>query len=189
MRALPNINNVHICAQQRGFTLIELVVVILVIGVLAVSAASRFDSTSYAEYSYQSRLLSALRAMQQRAMQDTRNNYCFQINFNTVSPAFGPPTLSYRNDTQAEHTETCAAAINYSTPEFLRTSSGEIAADGISMMTLDTGNGVFNYMRFDSFGRPITSAGNCQATCRITFQGSQSPAICVESEGYIHECS
>ncbi|GAC34114.1 prepilin-type N-terminal cleavage/methylation domain-containing protein [Paraglaciecola polaris] len=189
MKTLRGKDILIVNAVQRGFTLIELIVVILIIGILAVSAASRFDSTGYAEYSYQSRLLSALRAMQQRAMQDTRDNYCFQINFNIVSPAFGPPTLSYRNDTQAEHTATCATAINYSTPEFLRTSSGEIAADGISMMTLDTGNGVFNYMRFDSFGRPITSAGNCQATCRITFQGSQSPAICVESEGYIHECS
>ncbi len=188
MNTLGGKNTFPVNAVQRGFTLIELIVVILIIGILAVSAASRFDSTGYAEYSYQSRLLSALRAMQQRAMQDTRNGYCFQINFNTSNPAFGPPTLSYRNNTQAERTATCATSINYTTPDFLRTSAGEIAADGISMTTLDTGNGAFNLMAFDSFGRPSTNVGSCQTECRITFQGSQSPAICVESEGYINEC-
>lgn len=188
MKTLYGKATIPVNAVQRGFTLIELIVVILIIGILAVSAASRFDSTGYAEYSYQSRMLSALRAMQQRAMQDTRSGYCFQINFNTTNPAFGPPTLSYRNNTAAEHAATCSTNINYSMPEFLRTSNGEIAGDGVAMTTEDTGNGAFSFMRFDSFGRPITNVGSCQTSCRITFQGNQSPAVCLENEGYIREC-
>ncbi|WP_166422614.1 prepilin-type N-terminal cleavage/methylation domain-containing protein [Paraglaciecola sp. 20A4] len=188
MKTLLGVNKFHVTALQRGFTLLELIVVILIIGILAVSAASRFDSSGYAEYGYQSRLLSALRAMQQRAMQDTRADYCFQINFNTNAPAFGPPTLSYLNNTTAEHTATCSSTIDFTTAEFLRTSSGEIASDNVAMTTDDLNVDTFNLIRFDNFGRPSTNVGSCQVQCRVTFQGQQAPAICIESQGYIHEC-
>jgi MSHA pilin protein MshC len=188
MSIVANKKRSTLATVQRGFTLIELMVVIIVLGVLAVSAVSRFDNSGFAEYAYQSRLISSLRAVQQRAMQDTRDNYCFQINFDSAAQAFGPPTLSYRNNTTAEHSATCSTSIDGTTPEFLRASNGELQQDGIVMTMEDSGNGTFNYLGFDSFGRPLTDISSCQTLCSITFQGSQSPAVCIASEGYIYEC-
>ncbi|MBL4631847.1 MAG: prepilin-type N-terminal cleavage/methylation domain-containing protein, partial [Paraglaciecola sp.] len=90
------LNNQYYPLRHQGFTLIELIVVIILISVLSVSAYSRFSGTSgFSEYTYQARLISALRNMQTRAMHDNRDGYCFKINFNTSTAAFGPPTLRY----------------------------------------------------------------------------------------------
>ena len=54
---------------NRGFTLVELIVVILLIGILSISIAPRFFSvTSYQDRKASDELLSALRYTQQMAM-------------------------------------------------------------------------------------------------------------------------
>ena len=68
---------------QSGFTLVELVIIIVLLGVLSVVAISRFDDgKGYNEFLLQKRLLSALRHVQMQAMQDTRDGYCHRLNFN-----------------------------------------------------------------------------------------------------------
>lgn len=57
---------------QAGFTLIELIVVLVILGVLAVSLVPRFFSASgSSEYVYRDQLLSLLRRVQMQAMQCT----------------------------------------------------------------------------------------------------------------------
>jgi len=57
---------------NKGFTLIELIVVIIVIGILAITVLPKFfNSKGFEEYTYQAQVVSTLRAIQQKAMQQT----------------------------------------------------------------------------------------------------------------------
>lgn len=177
--------------KTAGYTLLELIVVITVLGVLAVSAYSRFQGTDgVAEYSYQARLVGALRNMQTRAMQDTRPGYCYQINLDTTTPAFGPPTLAYAVGGGApQQAQSCATTIDFSTPEYLRTSSDEMTDENVLLSALSGANAI-DHLGFDGLGRPVDNNQQaiCSSGCTLTFTGTASAQVCVESEGYIYAC-
>ncbi|WP_158965640.1 type II secretion system protein [Paraglaciecola sp. L3A3] len=173
--------------KYRAYTLIELIVVITLISVLAVTAYSRFSTSSgYAEYTYQARLISALRNMQTRAMFDTRDDLCFQINFSESPSAFGLPELDYQ--TPSVTSATCNTAIDYSNPDYLTTSASEMSDESVNLLAQDSTGTSYGYIRFDSLGRPQTNTSSCDSTCVIELIGESTVKVCVESEGYIHAC-
>ncbi len=172
---------------QEGFTLLELIIVMVLLGVLAVYAIPRFTgSGGYSEFTYQNRLISVLRNMQVRAMQDSRPNFCHQINFiNTGSQAaFGPASTNY---TAGNAAATCATTIDFTAPEFLRTTPNEISDSNVAMSVLDGATAV-GTIGFNSFGSPLSSASSCSAGCSVTFTGESAVRVCIESQGYIHAC-
>jgi len=164
---------------QYGFTLIELVTVIILIGILAVAVLPKFDgSASYEAHAHRAQLISALRLTQQRAMQQTDNTdgYCHQIVF--------------YND---------ANVSRYGVPDRLDCS---ITTFPVNWQVDKTGfevdskyevlfqiNGVNNssFVSFDSMGRP---QGNCIGGCIIDVQSSvETKKIQIELEGYVHAIS
>jgi MSHA pilin protein MshC len=172
---------------QGGFTLLELIVVMIILGILAVVAVPRFSGNSgYSEYTYQNQLISVLRNMQIKAMQDSRPQFCHRINFINTSTqvAFGPATTNFNAGNEAA---TCVTSIDFNAPEFLRTSATELLDANVSMSVLD-GTTSVGTIGFNSFGSPITSATNCSASCTITFSGVSPAKVCVESQGFIHAC-
>jgi len=59
----------------RGFTIVELIIIIIVVGILAVSAYPLIGGRSGVDAAvYQGQVISLLRLQQQRAMQDTVDN-------------------------------------------------------------------------------------------------------------------
>ncbi|UAA39096.1 type II secretion system protein [Paraneptunicella aestuarii] len=183
-----------------GFTLFELIITMMIISALVVFASARFGgSQGYDEFAYQARLISVLRNMQTRAMNDTRNSYCFQVNFDNSNNAFGPPSLNY-NGLAAN---TCSSSIDVDNVmsgtsrnrfQHMFALASELNEDGVNLQARNSLGNSISYIGFDALGKPITSdAGNdnCASGCSITFSTVVATAkVCVESQGYVHagEC-
>ena len=153
--------------RHSGFTLIELIVVIILLGIISVSVSSRFSGTSgFAEYTYQARLISALRNMQTRAMYDNREGYCFKINLDpSTTPAFGPPVLTYAPG--GDKDDTCSNNIDFNNPDYLTTNAAEMGNEGVGLSTQPT----FDFIDFDGLGRPTEDTADCSSGCKITLTG------------------
>ncbi len=184
----------HLCPAtlrvQSGFTLVELVIIIVLLGVLSVVAISRFDDgKGYNEFLLQKRLLSALRHVQMQAMQDTRDGYCHRLNFN-YSPSslnFGPPVATLAS---ASASASCQSGIDFSAASHLRTDNGEISAMEVTMSGYDGNATAPVYIGFNNVGKPLTPGALCASGsgCRISFAGKSTASVCVNSQGFIYEC-
>lgn len=184
----------HSMDRGAGFTLVELIVTLVLIAVVAVTAASRFqDDTGYTEFTLQQRLIFALRHMQMRAMQDTRPGFCYRLIINTGAAAsFGPSSADY---SPGNESATCTSTIDTTAADYLRASSDAITGKGITFTATEGANRNVAYIGFDGLGKPLTNNVvfnrplNCRnVPCRLTFTGEESAAVCVEREGYIHAC-
>ncbi|MDN4501939.1 type II secretion system protein [Alteromonadaceae bacterium BrNp21-10] len=172
--------------RSRGFTLIELLTVIVILGTLSVVAVSRFQGKDgFAEFGWQKRLISALRNVQQLAMQDTRAldgagaPLCHQLVFDTANVRFGVPTDA----------DSCSTTINIAGPSFLSSGSG-LVDDNVQLAAVDNSLGIINLIGFNGLGQPVDSTGDriCTTGCQISFSNSAVAKVCIESEGYIRAC-
>ena len=172
--------------KNKGFTLIELVIVLVLLGILSVAVYPRMTGKGgIVEYTYQARLVSALRAMQQRAMQDTRNGFCFKVVlFSDNNSAFGPPTLDYIDDSAINKTLTCSNQISTDLDNaFVIANNADMLNDSVSITDAP------NFVQFNNMGCTIDVLGNaCSTDVRIEIQGKNSIAVCIKSQGYIHVC-
>ncbi|MBL4911242.1 MAG: prepilin-type N-terminal cleavage/methylation domain-containing protein [Alteromonadaceae bacterium] len=163
--------------QHNGFTLVEVIVVIILVGILAATASSKFTgSDTFEAHTFQNSLVSALRLTQQRAMQQTKTSdgYCHQIVFDTTTnKRYGVPDRS-----------NCGVTVfpNPFTPD----------ATGLDLTTstynvtfrLVTTGGGGNIVSFNSMGQPQSS---CAGGCLINVSSSvETVQVKIESEGYIH---
>lgn len=157
--------------RQGGFTIIELIVVIIILSILATMVIPKFfNSTGFQEFTYQAEIITKLRSIQLRAMQQTDSagsNICHTVL--VTEGALGVPEncdLTLADGWQGENELT-----------------GE---PGTTNLKVEEGHEVtfapiaFSFS-FDSMGRPTCS------TCLITVVGDSTLTIKIESEGYIHE--
>lgn len=171
----------------KGFTLLELIIVVVLVGTLSVVAASRYSGRGgFDTYSLQGKMIASLRQMQFRAMQDTRANFCHQIVFDTAAPATGPSSNDFSNTASAA-VASCATTIASDTPDNLRIESEDFAALNASLSAVD-GSTAISFINFTGLGRPLTSVSNCSVDCRITVATQTSASVCINSEGFIRGC-
>ena len=164
---------------NKGFTLLELITVLVVIGVLATVAVSRFvGKQGFAEVAWQQRVISALRNVQQRAMQDTRSGICQQLVIDSSNNQYGLPAIA----------TPCASTIDFSHMPLLSSGSDGLTADNVSIQASNTGVGNLTLIGFNGLGQPVDASNNriCSSNCTVTISGSENAQVVIESEGYIH---
>lgn len=147
--------------KYNGFTMIELIVVIIIIAIMAVTVIPKFfNSTGFQEYTYQAEVITKLRSIQLRALQQTNSSECHTVlvTQNTV----GIP-------------QNC----NLTSGNWQSDTTSVIIEEGHDVM-FDVSSGNFSFT-FDGMGRPSCSP------CLIGVLGDSTLTIKIESEGYIHE--
>ena len=159
--------------SSKGFTIIELVVVIILMGILSVTVAPKFfNSNGFEEYAYQAEVVTVLRNAQLKAMQqtanvdETGNDICHRV-------LISSNTLSITSLCSDASDEQKINEANRYIPEVF------ITGDAV---TFETTGGVSSEFSFDSLGRPI----NCSAPCEVIVIGEELLTVRIESEGFIH---
>jgi MSHA pilin protein MshC len=157
--------------RQTGFTLVELVVVIILLGILSVYAAPRlFGVSGVAAYSVQDELLSSLRLTQIRAM--NRSGKCNRW----MMSASRVQQVSLDQDAGS-----CASSFPANMDD---ATAVTITSEQRVTLSISTDTGA-SYLDFDNMGR----ADQCETNgCTIEINGEDQTRICIETEGYIHEC-
>jgi len=168
--------------NQTGFTIIELITVIILIGILAVAVLPKFDGTaSYEAHSHRAQLISALRLTQQRAMQQTRpdmdlgtgNSYCHHIVFDSSKPRYGVPNRLNCGDTDF---------TGWDAEKDLTGHQVEERYD-IAFNLSFSGDAIIS---FDSMGRPTGGCGDAGGCTIDVVSAVETLKIEIEREGYIH---
>ena len=156
----------------RGFTLIELIMVIVILGVLAVFAVPRlFDQNDVSTRGFHDETLAYLRYAQKTAIAQRR----------TVCVTFGASNSLMLTIAQNEATFDCTTSAPLSGPK------------GAAPVVLTAHAGVAytappTSFNFNGLGQPIASLGGAaQATQTLQVSGVDRSITVEASTGYVHE--
>ncbi|MEE1675404.1 type II secretion system protein [Agarivorans aestuarii] len=147
-------------SKHSGFTIIELVITLILIGILAITVLPKFFRGGFAEISLREQLLSRLHLVQTQAMNHYQDCFFLQID----SESYFSGELSTNGN-----------CVNSSPPLQVVSYSDELL---VSQGTI----------RFDGLGRVrLADSSLCsQFPCVISVEGDDTHTIIIESEGYIH---
>ena len=152
--------------QQRGFTLVELIITLIIIGVLAVTAIPRFfGSQSEDAFALRDRTLALVRTVQLQAMHDIASTNCVKITANLIAPP---------------QDSDCAKAISTDFEDQLVVDS---SGTGITFFTTNNQGSSFNSLRFNHLGEPILV--DCSNTCEIQMNNQK---VCISAAGAVYGC-
>lgn len=173
-------------AKTGGFTLVELIVVIVLLAIISVYASSKYMGASrFSSAAAQEQVLSILRQVQITAMQsNTSNNSNSCSSILMASNQFGV--------TQACQSQgmSSAALSDYSKD----TNQQQLELIQLSY-DFNSVNGTVSELSFDLLGKPVIVASSATSSlctnsdCRITIttpSSNESRSVCINREGFIY---
>lgn len=159
----------------QGFTLIELVVTMVLIGILAITVLPRFaDLLSFDTRGYADQAGASLRYAQKIAVAQRRR---IQVAVTTSSVTLTHCAVAVGSDACSAATTTCNGVVT-------NPAGGNAyviaAPTGVSISPAAT-------FRFDCLGRPMQNDTTALATTTFTVAGDSNIGVTVETEtGYVH---
>jgi MSHA pilin protein MshC len=163
-------------SQCRGFSLIELIAVLVLIAILSVIAVPKIKSTSgYEEFIVRDQLISAIRYTQQHAMYDRAANHCYRIN------------ISAQNFVVQSSTNNGATFGTFNPDEMI---GFNLATDKDVSKALERVTMSVMTQAFDGLGNPVANCGGANAgnqTINIV-RGTTTLRVCILSTGYVRAC-
>jgi len=170
--------------SQHGFTLVELIIVIVLLGVLAVFAAPRmFNSADFYARGFHDETLAMLRYAQKAAVAQ-RRMVC--VTFDTAS-TLNTAVLTLENPIPSASP---MPAVNCATD--LVGLKGEspakvTAKSGTGYSAIKTGTTSVTSLIFNGLGQPVSSARTA-LTDNTTVEIANAASITIEAEtGYVHD--
>lgn len=154
--------------KSLGFTVIELVVSIIIIGILAATVLPRwFSSSGFEEASYRDEMLATLRTLQLRTMQRFQDGVCHKINVGATHLAL--------YQTLSSNADNCHVSnLNFKGANVQIDPSHHVA---FSPLTFS----------FNQLGQPVGCGGDCTITISSTINNAeQDVKVVVNSEGFIY---
>ena len=149
-------------ARQRGFTLVELIMVIIIAGILAAVVAPRFfDNDMFQSHGFSDQVQASLRYAQKAAIAQRRN----------VCVAMTPGDITLTIASASGAASACDTSLVSPTGE----SPYKINAPSASIL-LSYSSANFS---FDALGRTATSQ-------TITISGATNPIMVEAETGYVH---
>ncbi|WED26393.1 prepilin-type N-terminal cleavage/methylation domain-containing protein [Vibrio sp. DW001] len=155
--------------SHNGFTLVELVVVILLLSILSVYAASRYiGSSSFSPYAAQEQAISIIRQIQLGRMQSNIDST------NTLSDEYRLSVVS--NTSNTINTISCLGSVASCSATDSSRSNNLVLPEEVTFepsMTVD----------FDLLGEPTPS------NVRIDIKSpTETVGVCINSVGYVYGC-
>ncbi|MEH6531986.1 MAG: prepilin-type N-terminal cleavage/methylation domain-containing protein [Photobacterium frigidiphilum] len=165
--------------NNRGFTLIELIVVIILVGIISLTAASRMSGrSSFDAFISRDQAIAIARQIQITAMQATipqRANFPLRIISGTGEKTSCMGLITGSTCTVQSTAETSSRILQ-----------GEVSRIRFTLPSLAS-NAVF----FNLLGRPVNSTGEriCNNGCQINLQSRDNNilSMCINREGFIDE--
>ena len=166
--------------KTRGFTLIELVAVIMILSILVVSAFPTNQTGGFSATTDQHQVIALLRNVQNRAMQNTQDNSCQGVYITADNIGLASQVIDDDDATRINcdnNFETASDNID----GFLN-----ISLDNTFSVS-DSGDTDLTLIEFDNWGRPeLYNSDDERIGASVTIDGTVM--VCIESQGYIHEC-
>jgi MSHA pilin protein MshC len=165
-------------AAQRGFTLIELIMVIVILGVLAVFAAPRiFNTGDFDARGFHDETMAYLRYAQKTAIAQ-RRTVCVELN---------PTGVSMTMDTDTPPDAVCNTTPAVTLPNAPHVGTGLAATTGTSASSCVTPATISSF-RYTPLGSPATVGSATELPCNVEITITNSTAITVEANtGYVHD--
>ncbi|CAK1773983.1 MULTISPECIES: prepilin-type N-terminal cleavage/methylation domain-containing protein [Vibrio] len=152
----------------NGFTLVELIIVIIILGIISTFAASRFVGTSsYSTFTAQEQAISVIRQIQVNRMQSNVSAASDSFRLAINSNCLGSVAACNLNLSNSDQKTQADARSDY------------VRESDISFSPANT------VIDFDLLGNPSVSAG-VNITINST-TSSNSAQVCINSQGYVRE--
>ncbi|MBM4131628.1 hypothetical protein FJ250_11485 [bacterium] len=156
--------------RAAGFTLVELITILVVVAILAAVAAPRFFTRSaFEERGFYDEVLATLRYAQRVAIAE-RREVCVALTASSVALSLNPSTTSGA---------ACSATVNdpgSSTPYAIAVPAG-------LTLSMTFPNASF---RFNGLGQPVDNAGNALGNQTLTLSGADTRTVTIWGQtGYV----